>query len=232
MPRIRSTDEVTECSVLSRAAAREAARQRQRDAEPDGGRGEVVPGQPGHLGQVAHRRLAAVPLPVGVGREADGGVERPSAVDTAPRCCGLNGRNACKRCKRVGDEDAEQAERQQVNRVRPQLCVSSAPHAAEAQEQPLDGAEHARERSALAPRTRGACRRRAAWSAPGRPGRRRRICSQPLKVMGSSEADVRNVPGGAARRRGRRSAPARRRRPSSVIEGHGRPPQSRSQAWV
>jgi hypothetical protein len=35
-----------------------------------------VDGEAEHLGQIAHRRLAAVVLPVGVGDEADGGVER------------------------------------------------------------------------------------------------------------------------------------------------------------
>lgn len=41
-----------------------------------GGRGdEVLHGQPGHLGEVAHRGFAAVGLPVGIGHEADRGVE-------------------------------------------------------------------------------------------------------------------------------------------------------------
>ena len=34
-----------------------------------------------HLGEVAHRRLAAVGLPVGVGHEADRGVERQVGHD-------------------------------------------------------------------------------------------------------------------------------------------------------
>ena len=42
---------------------------------------EVLDGQAGHLHQVAERGLAGVPLPVGVGHEADGGV--PGAVGRA-----------------------------------------------------------------------------------------------------------------------------------------------------
>src|SRR6266545_3031276 len=55
--------------------AGEAARQRQGDADADGSRGEVVPRKPRHLREVAHRALAAVVLPIRVGREAGGGVE-------------------------------------------------------------------------------------------------------------------------------------------------------------
>ena len=39
-------------------SAGEPARERQRDADARAGRGEVVPGEPRHLGEVAHRRLA------------------------------------------------------------------------------------------------------------------------------------------------------------------------------
>ena len=44
-------------------------------AMPDRGRDEVLDGEADRLGEVAHRRLARVVLPVGVGGEADGGVE-------------------------------------------------------------------------------------------------------------------------------------------------------------
>ena len=52
------------------AAADEAPDQRDGDGEADGGREEVLHGEPGHLGEVAHRQLAAVVLPVRVGDEA------------------------------------------------------------------------------------------------------------------------------------------------------------------
>ncbi len=47
------------------------------------GRGgnEIVHGEAEHLSEMAHRGLAAVVLPVGVGDEADGGVEREVGRD-------------------------------------------------------------------------------------------------------------------------------------------------------
>ncbi len=56
--------------------SREATDERDRDRDADRRRGEVLHGQPGHLDQVAHRRLARVRLPVRVGHEADRGVPR------------------------------------------------------------------------------------------------------------------------------------------------------------
>ncbi|MCY1404288.1 hypothetical protein D9M71_194940 [compost metagenome] len=65
-----------EVAEILRRLARNAARQRHQHSQADGGADEVLHGQPGHLAQVAQRRLAAVGLPVGVGDEADGGVQR------------------------------------------------------------------------------------------------------------------------------------------------------------
>jgi hypothetical protein len=42
---------------------------------------EVVRGKTGHLRQMAHRRLAAIGLPIGVGDEADRRIERQSRRD-------------------------------------------------------------------------------------------------------------------------------------------------------
>ena len=58
-----------------RRGAGEAAHQRERHREASGRRKEIVHGEAEHLGQMAHRRLAAVVLPVGVGDEAGRGVE-------------------------------------------------------------------------------------------------------------------------------------------------------------
>ena len=79
--------------------AREAADQRDRDRDAGRGRDEVVEGQPDHLREVAHRRLADVRLPVGVGGEAHRRVERESA-EIGPSPCGLNGRRCWTRCIR------------------------------------------------------------------------------------------------------------------------------------
>jgi hypothetical protein len=58
---------------------------------------EVVHRQPRHLHQIAHRRFGHVGLPVGIGDEADRGVEGQIGAD---RDCpaGLNGSTACSRC--------------------------------------------------------------------------------------------------------------------------------------
>ena len=48
----------------------QAARDRQHDADADTDGDEVVPGKPRHLRQIAHRRFAAVGLPVRIGGEA------------------------------------------------------------------------------------------------------------------------------------------------------------------
>ena len=59
-----------------RGGARKAAHQREGHREAGRGRDEIMHGEAEHLGQMAHRRLAAIVLPVGVGDEADRRVER------------------------------------------------------------------------------------------------------------------------------------------------------------
>ena len=56
--------------------AADAATQRNQYREAGGGADEVLHGEADHLAQVAQRCFAAVGLPVGVGHETDGGVER------------------------------------------------------------------------------------------------------------------------------------------------------------
>ena len=54
----------------------EAAHERRGDGDAGGRGDEVVKGQRDHLREIRHGGFAAVALPVGVGREADRGVER------------------------------------------------------------------------------------------------------------------------------------------------------------
>ena len=56
-------------------AAGDAADEGDGERQADGGRPEVVRREAEHLGEVAHRGLGRVGLPVGVGGEGDGGVE-------------------------------------------------------------------------------------------------------------------------------------------------------------
>ena len=58
---------------------------------------EVLHGEREHLREVAHRRLAAVALPVRVRGEADGGVPREVRRDGAANPCGLSGKDPCSR---------------------------------------------------------------------------------------------------------------------------------------
>ena len=68
---------------MLRTAAGEPAHQRDRQRDTGGGGDEVMKRQPRHLRQVGHDLLADVVLPVGVGREAGGGIEREPRLDIA-----------------------------------------------------------------------------------------------------------------------------------------------------
>ncbi len=65
-----------EISERLHVRAHQPPNDRDGDRNADPGRGEVVPGEPGHLREVAHRRLARIELPVRVRRKTDGGVPR------------------------------------------------------------------------------------------------------------------------------------------------------------
>ena len=67
----------------ARPAARDAADERDHDRGAGRGRHEVVHREPGHLRELAHRRLADVVLPVRVGEEAHRGVQRERGADVA-----------------------------------------------------------------------------------------------------------------------------------------------------
>ncbi len=75
-PENRARAVVPEVADALRLLSRDTADHRHRDGDPRGRREEVVEGEPGHLGEVRHRRLAGVALPVGVGREGDRSVPR------------------------------------------------------------------------------------------------------------------------------------------------------------
>ena len=78
--RVMSTQKLpTPCGV----AAHEAADQRDQHGDAGRRRQEVLHGEPEHLRQIAHRRLAAVALPVRVRGEADRGVHRRIGADRA-----------------------------------------------------------------------------------------------------------------------------------------------------
>ena len=75
-PQHRADQVLPEVAEALARAADDPADQRDRDRDPDAGGEEVLDGQPGHLAEVAHRRLAAVVLPVRVRHERRSRVER------------------------------------------------------------------------------------------------------------------------------------------------------------
>ena len=72
MPRVRSTQKLPIVPLLRRG---EAADQGDGDGDADGGRDEVLHGEPDELHRVAERDVGGVRLPVRVGHERDRGVE-------------------------------------------------------------------------------------------------------------------------------------------------------------
>ena len=64
-----------EIAQIARVAAGKTANEGHQHGHAGGGGDKVLHRQAEHLGQVAHGGLAAVALPVGIGNEADGGVQ-------------------------------------------------------------------------------------------------------------------------------------------------------------
>ena len=157
---VRSTQKLP---MLPHRDPSEAADDGDRDGDAGRGGDEVLHGEPGHLGEMAHRRLAAVVLPVGVGDEGDGGVEgelrrhrgHASRVERQP---------ALQPLERVEDEDAREVEGEQRQRIAEPALLLAGIDAGEAVERALDRAD-ARERCRPG---RGSGRRRAVSPAPRR----------------------------------------------------------------
>ena len=93
-----------EVAQLTGAGAGEAPYERHGDGDTDGGRDEVLHREAAGLHDVAHGLLAVVRLPVGVGDEGRGGVERLVRVDRgeAERA----GQAALEPLQQVEEEDA------------------------------------------------------------------------------------------------------------------------------
>ena len=64
-----------EVAQVLRAAAGQSAHQGHSQRDARGSRDELVKGQAGHLGQVAHGLFARIVLPVSIGGETGGGIE-------------------------------------------------------------------------------------------------------------------------------------------------------------
>ena len=101
------------------------------DSNAGGGRHEVVRGEREHLREIAHRRFAAVILPVGVCREADRGVKGKPAVDGRLTIGVMNGRCAMQAKDEVRDDDAGQGEQHHHTEVAQPVLLLVLAHAAQ-----------------------------------------------------------------------------------------------------
>ena len=167
--------------------------------------------QPEHLGQVAHRRLAAVALPVGVGGEARPAVLKDESGGHRRRGpCGLSGSQPLQPLQRIDRQQAQELNDSMAatRSVCPAHLVVGT-HAAEAVDARARAARTVRFRNArLDPR-----RSRAMYGAE-RLGEREQHDDVEQRAADQLLAVIRTTPVSASRRRGRRRA----RRPRSPTE--------------
>ena len=124
-----------------RRMPREGAHERRRDADADGAGGEVVDGQRDHLREIRHRGFARVALPVGVGGEADGGVEREVRTERA-KSLWIEREEVLQPQDGVGEQAAHQAEEQHGERVLLPVVLAVRLHAHEPVGKPFQRFHH------------------------------------------------------------------------------------------
>ena len=165
----------------------ETASQRQRDPDADRGRQEVVPGEPGHLREVAHRALAAVVLPVGVGREAGGGVERQRRFHRS-EVLRVPGKERLQPLDAVGHGHRDQAEEEHGGRVLPPGLLLLRVHPRDPVEEALHGAEDARQGLTLALEHAEHVKPHGLGDGEDRPGRRARSATSRWRSWATSRS--------------------------------------------
>ena len=133
-----------------RLAPREAADQREGDGDAGRRRQEIVHRQRRHLGEVRHGRFARIALPVGVGDEADGGVERDRRRH-AGKALRIERQIELQPLDRIGEQDAGRAEQQHVDAVGAPALLLVRIDPADAVEAALDRSEERRDISGTRP---------------------------------------------------------------------------------
>ena len=141
-----------------RGVPRESANQGDGDRDSDRGRHEVLNRERGHLRQVAHRRFRRVGLPVGVGHEADGGVEgqvrrhRRGEWGRLGRgkLHGIQRQMALQPLQQVDEQKAEDAQRNHGGRVADPRLLLVLADSAKPIDQPLQWAKNGVKKCSLA----------------------------------------------------------------------------------
>ena len=138
-----------EIADRGRRGARKAAHQREGHREAGRRGDEIVHGEADHLGQMAHRRLAGIVLPVGVGDEADRGVEgeiRRHAIEAAR----VQRQQALEPLDPVENQKAGDGERQHRQRIDEPVLLARRVHPGQAVKAALDRSDDRTEKVSLA----------------------------------------------------------------------------------
>jgi hypothetical protein len=117
-------------------------------------RHEILRGQRHHLAEITHGALAAIVLPVGVGGEADGGVERQIGGDR--RLLGwIERQQMLEPQQRIHSQESGRVEQQHRNRVGQPMLLASVVNARPAIEKHLNWPQYWRQPSLSAFKDRG-----------------------------------------------------------------------------
>ena len=127
----------------------EGADQRDCQRNAGGGGNEVLRGERRHLGQIAHGALAAVVLPVGVGGEADGGIERQIRRHRG-HAGGIERQDILQPLQRVDEDEAGRVEEEHGERIGDPVLLACFLDAGQAIEAGLDRPKERCQERALA----------------------------------------------------------------------------------
>ena len=100
-------------------------------------------GQAEHLHEIRHRRLAAVGLPVGIGDEADGSVER-EVLGNRALSCGIERQRSLQPHQRIKKQKAGDVEQQHRDRVGSRVLFAALVNPRDSVYQALDRPQHRR----------------------------------------------------------------------------------------
>jgi hypothetical protein len=129
--------------------ARKTADHGDQDCHPGRRRDEVLDREPEHLREIAHRRLAAVTLPVGVAGEAHGSVEGRVGTHRG-KALRVQRQHALQPLQQVHHDEADEIEQQQCERVALPVRFDRRLDGGEAIDAALDRFEHRRQEGTLA----------------------------------------------------------------------------------